>query len=104
MQPETTPTAEPIPSLPPRLAWFAVWRWKRRWRVGLILVLLVGYPLSLGPLAWLDARKQLPPEALPIVQVVYSPLGIACQLSDWCTILMGGYINWWRSDPFDRDA
>lgn len=45
-----TPDALPEPPFPPRVVWFAPWRWKRRNIViSLWLVFLIGYPLSIGP-------------------------------------------------------
>lgn len=46
MQP-SQPPAEPIPPLRPRVAWFAVWRWKRQ--SIFVALLLVGYLLSPVP-------------------------------------------------------
>jgi len=42
--------AAPDPLLPPRVAWFALWRWKP-WKLFLAGIAMAGicYPLSIGP-------------------------------------------------------
>lgn len=43
--------------LPRRIAWFAPWAWKRQARMfAVLLMVFVGYPLSVGPMVWLHDR------------------------------------------------
>ncbi len=56
--------------LPRRIAWFAPWTWKRRWII-LAGLLMVGYPLSMGP-AWGMLRCRLISSAM--FKTAYAPL------------------------------
>jgi len=53
----------PSDPLPRRVAWFAPWTWRPWKRRALASMLLVGYPLSIGPLIWLNERKLVSPSA-----------------------------------------
>lgn len=58
-------------SLPRRIAWCAPWTWKRRSQiVAGLLLLLVGYPLSIGPAYGLWYWGLIPDEA----DVIYWPV------------------------------
>lgn len=92
----TPPTAD---TLPPRLQWFAPWRWRRRWQMALLLVLTLGYPLSAGPLIWLHDRQRLPQFASPVLHVVYFPLEWAYSRFEWCQAILGPYLSFWESLP-----
>jgi hypothetical protein len=81
-----SPTAEPIPPLPRRLAWFAPWTWFARWRpwkrwMLFVGVALVGYVLSPVPVYLL--MHFVPPSwpiSLRLFNIVYAPLGWLCDV------------------------
>jgi len=60
----------PADPLPPRLRWFAVWRWRRRWWLAAGLIVL-GYIASFGPAVMLVVNDQVNYHAL---YTVYAPL------------------------------
>ena len=82
---------------PPRRNLFAVWRWKRRWHI-LLLTLLVLYPLSVGPLVWLHDRQRLPSWASEVLQPVYFPLGVLI-FTGWDFGVLKRYVGFWESLP-----
>jgi hypothetical protein len=66
-QPQAT-----VDPMPPRVGLFTVWRWKLRWQLAaLVVVVLIGYPASIGPAIWLASHGLLSPEAFAII---YAPL------------------------------
>jgi hypothetical protein len=80
--------------LPPRVAWFAVWRWKRR-SVAVLFALLLSlvYPLSIGPAVYLVERR---PELARTVAVVYRPVLWAWhRSSSLIDTVVYDYANWW---------
>jgi hypothetical protein len=87
--------AVPPDVIPPRLRWFAVWKWKRRWRLCLILALLWGYPLSVGPTIWLCKHGYLPAE----VFIAYRPVRLFANLSDPMQSALAEYARWWDALP-----
>jgi hypothetical protein len=53
-------------------------RQRRRWLVaGGTVAMSVGYPLSLGPLLFLEQQGFLPDAILPILRLIYFPIVIA---------------------------
>ena len=49
--------------------------WKRkRWIAAAVLWVVIAYPLSLGPVAYANARGWVPPPAVRCFEVMYSPL------------------------------
>jgi hypothetical protein len=90
-----TPDPSPTDALPPRLAWYAVWRWKRRWLVCLSLTLLAGYPLSMGPTIWLQRHGYLPAGAM----IVYRPFIAVDGSCDPVVDALHWYATLWSSLP-----
>ena len=76
---------------------FAVWRWRKRVLIPLAFLMLLGYPLSLGPVCWLFERGYAPASAEPIVIVIYYPLLIACENNSVAQNIFDPYADWWRS-------
>ncbi len=64
---------EELPSLPNRIAWFAPWTWKRRWKVAAVTLLLIVpiYAFSIGPAMLLTAHGWVKPES---IAYAYRPL------------------------------
>ncbi len=55
-----------------RIAWFAPWTWKRRWKIpATAWSALVAYPLSYGPAYWLFVRGWISDSAF---YVMYLPI------------------------------
>jgi hypothetical protein len=92
---DDVPPAEPLPL---SLRWFALWRWKRRWQI-LVPVLVLGYPLSFGPLVWLHDRQRLPQFASRVLKGLYAPLEMICERSEWWGSAVRYYVELWESLP-----
>lgn len=68
---ETTPPVTEAP-LPRTVSWFAPWTWKRRYLVtGVLLLGLMAYPVSIGPVYGLMLRGWLPAS---VFQLIYRPI------------------------------
>jgi hypothetical protein len=84
--------------IPPRLQWFAPWRWTpwKRWTTCiLLLVVFVGYPLSIGPamrLAECDiiSTRFLTALYRPLVRITQSCPGF---ISHWEATYVMGWIK-----------
>ncbi|MBX3436239.1 MAG: hypothetical protein KF861_02030 [Planctomycetaceae bacterium] len=68
----------------------------RIWPVLMVLVLLIGYPLSTGPVVWLAERGHID-ENNPVWGSVYVPLLYVCEESPFILELMERYIRFWES-------
>jgi len=88
----------PIDPLPPRLRWFAVWRWKWWQSVVFILLLFAAYPLSFGPVIWLLDRNLLPNWAARPLGDIYRPLALAMEWG-WDFGIAKTYANWFTVPP-----
>jgi hypothetical protein len=90
----------PADLLPPRVSWFAVWRWKRRKRIALsIAIVLVGYPLSIGPALMLAGNRTISPT---FVATAYRPITYWCwRLPYVGSNVIRDYMHWW--DPGEAD-
>jgi hypothetical protein len=75
--------------------------WKhRRWLVTALLALtLIGYPLSIGPVMWLERRGLMPAVVARCQDVFYFPLALAVEKSEWCSSVMESYAHWWIAPP-----
>ncbi len=80
------------PPLPKRIAWFAPWTWKRRWWVLSGLLLVVGYPLSLGPVFWVVERNVLPHPVAQALEYFYLPLLTLGYVSESLANLLHWYL------------
>ena len=81
--------------LPRRIVWFAPWTWKRRTKVAAILLLVfMGYPLSVGPTMVLVINQQIPYE---VYWHLYYPLHIVTTQSDVLWDAQNRYEHWWLS-------
>jgi hypothetical protein len=70
---------------------------RRRWPTYLaavIVLLLVVYPLSVGP-AWVIACRSNTDLALHTVLVVYKPIGMILEIAPGTKNAYDGYIEWW---------
>jgi hypothetical protein len=90
----------PTNPLPPRIAWFAPWTWNRKRRSFWLIVpvLIIAYPLSLGPMLWLSDRHRLPQWANSTLECVYFPLLLVVQ-TDLGDATLGRYVGFWKSLP-----
>jgi hypothetical protein len=57
-----------------------------------VLGLPVLYVLSVGPFVWLVERQILPAS----VSIIYAPLGMLVESSDWLREAADWYVNLWR--------
>src|SRR5689334_6739965 len=59
-----------------------------------LCILLFVYPLSVGPAAWLQIKV---PAIQPIIEALYAPIGMLCELCPPFQIAMFYYLVWvWR--------
>ena len=70
------------------------------WATVVLVVLLVGYPLSIGPVIWWHDRNTIPAWAEAPIEWFYSPLDwIAHQAPDPIRAPLFWYADFWRSKP-----
>lgn len=66
------------------------------WYTLLAVTILVGYPLSVGPVAWLKYYGLLPTVADNILTMIYLPLGLVIELvPDSASELYLQYLGLW---------
>lgn len=81
---------------PHRIVWFVPWTWKRRTKiVASLLLLFVGYPLSVGPMVWLHDRGALPFGSANLARVIYAPIRLTLQ-TELGRQTVGRYIDLWE--------
>jgi hypothetical protein len=68
------------------------------WATVTLVVMLVGYPLSWGPLVWIDSRWGVPEWTQGFFEVYSAPLNWAGERSETVPDLYLWYTNFWRSD------
>jgi hypothetical protein len=79
--------------------WFMPWRWNRRWRLSvLLLIVSMAYLTSVGPAIWLHDRQRLPQWASGPIRILYSPLGLLV-FTGWDFGVLKRYVEWWESLP-----
>ncbi|MEZ0388175.1 MAG: hypothetical protein ACAI34_13975 [Verrucomicrobium sp.] len=64
------------------------------WAV-VVLGLLLAYPLSLGPVAYLEARGALPSRPPAWFLYLYSPLILLMEKSEPSKKVLMTYLDWW---------
>ncbi|MBL4886186.1 MAG: hypothetical protein JKY95_16845 [Planctomycetaceae bacterium] len=65
------------------------------WIIALVVLLLL-YPLSLGPLAWLQMNGYLPESVVVVLgATIYAPLGWLVGSNEWCGELYVWYLSFW---------
>ena len=79
----------------PRRSLFAVWRWPRRVLIPLALLMLLGYPLSVGPAVWLAEHFHATNAVETAIEAIYFPLVIACEYIPPLERLLEVYLEWW---------
>ncbi len=67
--------------------------------VALLPLAVLAYPLSVGPLWWLDRHDLLPFWSMDYIHAVYSPLSWAYGSSEWCQAAFDRYAEFWDSLP-----
>ncbi len=91
---------EDHPPLPKQVAWFAPWRWKRKWIAGSFAALIIGYPLWIIPailIAFkLKARGWLPGIVLEMLLCAYKPLEFVGDLTTNGFFLLMRYTTFWQ--------
>lgn len=83
--------------LSPRRSVFAVWHWPR-WTWAIVVVLmLVGYPLSIGPAYWMLGMGVIPQTATTVefLRAFYYPLNAASENSEWLRTAIDRYHRFW---------
>lgn len=96
----TIPHMESTKPLPRGITWFAPWTWKRRqlW-VALVVMLLVGYPHSIGPAYYLVGEMWLPEW---FFYLAYLPVFQMAMVSDATRDALIAYLKWFYPYvPFD---
>ena len=58
-------------------------------------LVLFAYPLSIGPVAWLDRNRWLPKPVMDVVLMFYFPLDWLYDHSDWFRQLFEWYLRFW---------
>jgi len=69
-----------------------------------IVLMLIAYPLSVGPAAWLVSREMLPEPLVDALEVVYSPLRLLAGNSESFESAYYWYIILWMPDDFPFHA
>ena len=97
-------TTSIIAALAIAFAAFCVWltvrivnrreRWAK-WMLAASLALAAAYPLSIGPLQWLDQRSPLPGWADKPIEIIYAPLSWTTQRSEVANAAIDWYIDLW---------
>jgi hypothetical protein len=80
---------------PPRRSLLAVWHWPWWAWVIVVLLMLAAYPLSAGPAYWLLFHGYLPDDAIYVISVVYLPLMLAQERSEWVMEFLDWYMSLW---------
>ena len=62
----------------------------------LVAVLVVGYPLSMGPVVWLQSHGVLSDAALNLIGIFYTPLSLIVEPFDWMKDALDRYEDLWR--------
>jgi hypothetical protein len=71
-------------------------RWAKRTAVALAFAVLVLYPLSMGPVAWVYSALDWPDWMWTGIRVTYQPIIRAEQRGpDWIGETMVSYRSWW---------
>lgn len=96
MPPEPTPAA-PIPF---RRLLLMPWRWSRWIWVVILPLMLLSYPLSVGPVVWLSEAGYISDSAADIAEFAYEPLSMAAEFCPPIELALAVYIDWWLpADP-----
>jgi len=62
------------------------------------LVVVVMYPLSMGPAWWMCHKMRLPGGVVVVIDCVYEPIWWAAWNGpEWFRDLAKGYLHWWTS-------
>ena len=69
-----------------------------RWIWISLLLAVVGYPLSVGPVAWLDYHDGIPPSLLPAAEALYYPLIALDEVFPAFLSVLEIYIHFWLPD------
>ena len=71
------------------------------WATVVVVVVLVAYPLSLGPVTWLDNHEKLPNGAWTAAYWIYRPLDVAaCKAPKPIRNVLFWYVSLWGSRPW----
>jgi hypothetical protein len=62
----------------------------------LFVALLVAYPLSLGPIVWLDERGYFSESAHPVLEAIYLPLFAVGKYVPAIGYIIEEYISFWE--------
>lgn len=66
------------------------------WWIVAVIVLLVAYPLSIGPVMWLDRHGYVAEPAIDLLMYFYVPLQIVYEYGpEPLQDLLGGYTDLW---------
>jgi hypothetical protein len=79
----------------PRRSLFAPWRWPRWTLILLAVLMLLGYPLSIGPIVWLGNHAYLSDEAMLIAEIIYLPIEAAGELFLPIKVVLNAYRKLW---------
>jgi hypothetical protein len=74
------------------------------WITVVLVAVLVGYPLSVGPLQWLDERGMLSDSWDKPTKVFYAPLDWLVRNSEAARAALSWYVGLWVNDLDDDPA
>ena len=79
----------------PRRSLFAVWHWPRwTWAV-VVMLMLLAYPLSMGPVEWAWQREKIPPQVVSLLAKFYRPVLFVVDRYPPARRAFDRYIAWW---------
>lgn len=61
----------------------------------IFLVMIILYPMSLGPIVWLNVHGHFPDFLVPVIEIVYAPLSWLFEHSLWYQKVHIWYISFW---------
>lgn len=71
------------------------WHWPQWVWFVIAPVMLFGYPLSIGPVAYLTVNEYFSDETIRALTVFYWPLLNACGKTEVTEEALNRYCNWW---------
>lgn len=88
-------SADELPLPNPRHSLFAVWHWPRWVWFVIVPVILLAYPLSIGPATYLFAKGYLGENSGHALNQFYDPLHSICARNETSDAALSYYIQWW---------
>lgn len=74
------------------------WRWNRWIGILAVPLMLVAYPLSVGPVVWLYEKGYMSDSLAETVSMAYLPVTLAAESSPAAEYALNWYLEWWAPD------